>query len=113
MQFMPGTWAAYGLGGDVWSPRDAVLGAANYLAANGGDQEAGLDRALRRYNNDVRYVRAVRTYAAMIAEDPKVLVGMHAWPVRYRSTAGDLVLPVGYSETTPIPVRDWLARRPR
>src|SRR5581483_9823779 len=58
MQFMPATWARYGMGGDVWNPRDAVLGAANYLSANGGTERATLDRALRRYNNDVRYVRA-------------------------------------------------------
>ena len=32
MQFMPATWAAYGLGGDVQNERDAILGAANYLA---------------------------------------------------------------------------------
>src|SRR5262249_10113281 len=25
MQFMPGTWTRYGLGGDVWNPRDAIL----------------------------------------------------------------------------------------
>ena len=31
MQFMPATWPAYGMGGDVQDPRDAILGAANYL----------------------------------------------------------------------------------
>jgi membrane-bound lytic murein transglycosylase B len=101
------------LGGDVWDTRDAVLGAANYLAANGGAQEAGLDRALRRYNNDVRYVRAVRQYADMLAEDPAALAGVHAWPVRYRTTLGDLVLPVGYSSPRSIPAREWLATQPR
>ena len=35
MQFIPATWRAYGLGGDVHDPRDAILGAANYLHANG------------------------------------------------------------------------------
>jgi soluble lytic murein transglycosylase-like protein len=113
MQFMPGTWSRYGMGGDVWSPRDAILGAANYLSANGGAQEASLDRALRRYNNDVRYVRAVRHYAEMIAEDPVALVGVYAWPVRYRSTVGDLLLPVGYSSTRSVSAREWLASQPR
>jgi hypothetical protein len=113
MQFMPGTWARYGMGGDVWNPRDAVLGAANYLAANGGTQASGLDRALRRYNNDVRYVRAVRHYADMITREPAALIGLHAWPVRYRTTVGDILLPVGYSETRPVPVREWLAGHPR
>jgi membrane-bound lytic murein transglycosylase B len=31
MQFIPSTWRAYGLGGDVHDPHDAILGAANYL----------------------------------------------------------------------------------
>ncbi len=35
MQFIPSTWAAYGLGGDVHDPHDAILGAANYLHASG------------------------------------------------------------------------------
>ena len=35
MQFLPATWKAYGLGGDIHSPRDAVLGAGNYLHQSG------------------------------------------------------------------------------
>src|SRR4051794_1819015 len=35
MQFIPSTWRAFGLGGDVHDPRDAILGAANYLRHNG------------------------------------------------------------------------------
>ena len=35
MQFMPATWEAFGDGGDVHNPRDAILGAARYLAHNG------------------------------------------------------------------------------
>jgi membrane-bound lytic murein transglycosylase B len=31
MQFLPSTWAAYGMGGDIRDDRDAILGAANYL----------------------------------------------------------------------------------
>lgn len=113
MQFMPETWSRYGMGGDVWNPRDAILGAANYLSANGGTQEAGLNRALRRYNNDERYVRAVRHYADMIAQDASALVGLHAWPVRYRTTVGDVLLPVGYSSARPVSAREWLASQPR
>jgi soluble lytic murein transglycosylase-like protein len=112
MQFMPPTWAAYGLGGDVWNPRDAILGAAHYLAANGGADPARLDRALRRYNNDVRYVSAVRDYAAMMAADPRAFIGLHAWPVEYRTVAGDIPLDPGYASTTRIPVAEWLASHP-
>ena len=47
MQFMPGTWSAYGVDGngdgvaDINNAVDAIYGAANYLAAHGGG-EAGL-----------------------------------------------------------------------
>jgi membrane-bound lytic murein transglycosylase B len=61
MQFMPATWAAYGLGGDVQDPRDAILGAANYLHANGAPaDDAG---ALYHYNPSPLYVDAVQRYA--------------------------------------------------
>ena len=113
MQFIPATWASYGMGGDVWQPRDAIMGAANYLAANGGNNDATLDRALRRYNNDVRYVRAVRNYAAMMDADPRVFAGLHAWPVEYRTTAGDILLPTGYASDHPVPVAEWLASHSR
>ena len=74
MQFIPATWDAYGLGGDVWDPHDAILGAANYLAANGGGDgtSEGLDNALIRYNHSQHYVAAVRTYASLMQEDPRV-----------------------------------------
>ncbi len=35
MQFLPSTWRAYGLGGDIDDPRDAILAAAHYLHAPG------------------------------------------------------------------------------
>ena len=61
MQFMPATWAAYGLGGDVHAPRDAILGAANYLHANGAPRdERG---ALFHYNPSKHYVEAISRYA--------------------------------------------------
>jgi soluble lytic murein transglycosylase-like protein len=112
MQFIPATWARYGLGGNVWDNRDAITGAANYLAANGGATPGGLDRALKRYNNDVRYVRAVRAYAAMMDADPRAFLGLHAWPVRYRTVAGDVPLDAGYAADRRIPVAEWLAAHP-
>ena len=32
---IPATWRAYGMGGDVRDPRDAIMGAADYLRASG------------------------------------------------------------------------------
>ncbi|PVZ08841.1 transglycosylase-like protein with SLT domain [Actinomycetospora cinnamomea] len=110
MQFMPATWASYGLGGDVDDPHDAVLGAAHYLSANGGASEGGLDHALKRYNNDVRYVRAVRAYAEVMAADERAFLGFHAWEVYFRTTAGRVHLPVGYDEPRAIRAVDHLAR---
>ncbi|PPK90903.1 transglycosylase protein with SLT domain [Kineococcus xinjiangensis] len=70
MQFMPPTFAAYGVDGDgdgardAWAPSDAVHSAANYLCANGGgkgrDAEA---RALYRYNRADWYVTMVQRIA--------------------------------------------------
>ena len=115
MQFMPGTWAAYGMGGDVNDPHDAIMGAANYLAANGGADgtSEGLDNALFRYNNATAYVRGVRHYADVMAAEPITYRSFHAWEVIYLSTAGDIVLEPGYESAERIPVADYLASHPQ
>ena len=115
MQFLPGTWVHYGLGGDVWNNRDAILGAANYLAANGAADgtDAGLDKALYRYDNDSRYVRAVRDYAGVMRADERAFMGYHAWQVYYRTTLGEVLLPTGYAAAHPIPVQEWLTNHPQ
>lgn len=79
MQFIPATWRAYGLGGDIADPRDAILGAANYLAASGapGDERA----ALFAYNPSRDYVSAVARYARRIRADPRAFYAYYAWQV--------------------------------
>jgi len=79
MQFIPSTWAAYGLGGDIRDPRDAILGAANYLHANGapGDET----RALFRYNPSSAYVSAISRYARRIRADWRAYYAYYAWAV--------------------------------
>jgi hypothetical protein len=67
MQFMPATWRAYGLGGDVHDPADAILGAANYLHANGAPRD--LRSALYHYNPSRAYVDAVLRYARHLRTD--------------------------------------------
>jgi hypothetical protein len=73
MQFMPGTWAAYGQDGngdgikDVNNAEDALHGAANYLVANGlaaGD----VQRALFAYNRAQWYVDKVIAVANSIID---------------------------------------------
>ena len=86
MQFMPATWRAYGLGGDVHQPRDAILGAANYLRASGAERD--LRRALYAYNRSYRYVDAVAAFAAQIRRDVRIFFAYHAWQVFIKTPAG-------------------------
>jgi len=79
MQFIPATWAAYGLGGDISDPRDAILGAANYLNASGapGDET----QALFSYNPSSAYVSAISRYARRIRADWRAFYAYYAWAV--------------------------------
>lgn len=110
MQFMPQTWAAYG-NGDVNSPRDAIMSAGNYLAASGF--AANPDRAIYAYNHANEYVRAVKDYAAILADDPDSFGGYYRWDVYYNTTAGDVLLPIGYAQSQRIPVGEYLATHPQ
>ncbi|MEW2482736.1 lytic transglycosylase domain-containing protein [Mycobacterium sp. NPDC049093] len=111
MQFMPSTFAAYGLGGDIHSPRDSIMAAGNYLAANGFAHDP--DNALFRYNNADEYVRAVTDYAAAMAADPAAFGAFYRWDVYYVSTAGDVLLPIGYAAESRIPVGEYLTAHPQ
>jgi membrane-bound lytic murein transglycosylase B len=111
MQFLPSTFATYGAGGDINSPHDSIMAAGRYLAANGFADDR--DHAIYRYNNAAEYVQAVNDYAAVLATDPAAFAGYYWWDVYYYSTAGDVLLPVGYAATSPIPVGDYLATHPQ
>lgn len=70
MQFMPATFAAYGVDGDddgradIHNPADSVHSAANYLVASGAlDGPDGVERALFAYNRADWYVGDVLYYA--------------------------------------------------
>jgi membrane-bound lytic murein transglycosylase B len=103
MQFLPSTWAAYGGGGDIDSNHDAILGAARYLAANGGGR-GDLHNALFRYNPTEKYVRAVTRYAERMKADPMAYRGYWGWQVYYWSTLGDVWLRPGWSLAQARPV---------
>lgn len=72
MQFMPGTWARYGVDGDgdgvadPWNPADAIAAAATYLCVNGAGQGTAEAEAhaLLRYNNAQWYVDLVQSVEA-------------------------------------------------
>ena len=77
MQFMPGTFAAYGVDGDrdgvadINNAADAIFSAANYLCANGGGRGPGpLARAIWHYNHADWYVALVLKIAAQLAAKP-------------------------------------------
>ena len=86
MQFMPATWRAYGLGGDVHNPHDAIMGAANYLHANGAPHNNS--RALYRYNPSPLYVDAVLRYARRIRADRHAFYEYYARQVFVRTPHG-------------------------
>ena len=68
MQFLASTWARYGIDADQdgradrWNPADAVVSAANYLAAAGAPDD--LEAALYAYNPSRAYVETVLAWAA-------------------------------------------------
>ena len=111
MQFLPSTFAEYGDGGDIHSLHDSIMAAGRHLAANGFADDR--DHAIFRYNNSNRYVQAVNDYAAVLAADPTAFASYHRWDIYYRTTVGDVLLPIGYVATTPISVRDYLATHPQ
>ena len=111
MQFLPETFAQYGRGGNVNSPQDAIMAAGRFLSASGFANNR--DRAVYVYNHANEYVRAVGDYAAVIGGDPAAFGGYYRWDVYYYTTAGDVLLPIGYAETSRIPVADYLATHPQ
>ena len=82
MQFEPATWRAYGLGGDVYDEHDAIMAAANLLAANGG--RTNERAALRHYNRSPLYWDAVLHLAHRIAAVPTAFREYYAWRLYLR-----------------------------
>ena len=70
MQFMPATWAEYGVDvhgtgvPDINDPADAVFAAARLLCADGASSPAGLPGAIFAYNHSDEYVAEVLGWAA-------------------------------------------------
>ena len=86
MQFLPSTWRAYGMGGDIHDPRDAIMGAANYLRRSGARED--LDRALCAYNHSTSYVRAIRRFASRMRTDERTFLTYYAWQAFMRTASG-------------------------
>ena len=85
MQFIPSTWASYGVDGngdgaaDPFNINDAALAAARYLCAAGGDLRtaAGQNRAVLAYNHSDEYLALVLGTAAAYANGTPVAGPIH------------------------------------
>src|SRR5215218_916694 len=86
MQFLPSTWRVYGLGGDIHDPHDAIIGAANYLHANGAPRD--YRRALYHYNPSSNYVNAVLRYVRLIRADARAFYVFYSRQVFVRTPRG-------------------------
>jgi hypothetical protein len=79
MQFMPSTWAQYGVDvnrsgyRDPYNPADAIFAAARYLAAAGGAKD--IRAAIFAYNHSQAYVTSVLLRARLLGGTPPALLG--------------------------------------
>jgi murein DD-endopeptidase MepM/ murein hydrolase activator NlpD len=79
MQFMPSTWARYGVDvnrdgyQDPYNPADAIFAAARYLAAAGGAKD--IRGAIFAYNHSQAYVSSVLLRARLLGGTPPALLG--------------------------------------
>jgi Transglycosylase SLT domain len=97
MQFLPTTWAAYGAGGDINNPHDAIFAAARFLADRGFPR-GDVNGALYGYNPSTHYVNAVKAIASILASDPRWFAGYYRWDVYYPTASGVLLLPRGFDQ---------------
>jgi hypothetical protein len=78
MQFLPSSWAQYGVDAtgsgyeDPYNPADAIFAAARYLAAAGGARH--IRDAVLSYNHSAAYVEAVMLRAQLLGGTPPELL---------------------------------------
>jgi murein DD-endopeptidase MepM/ murein hydrolase activator NlpD len=79
MQFLPSSWAQYGLDAngdgykDPYNPADAIFAAARYLRAAGGASD--IKAAVFSYNHSQAYVESVMLRAQLLGGTPSELLG--------------------------------------
>jgi hypothetical protein len=109
MQFLPTTWAEC-CTGDPLDTRDAIIGAATYLAQSGGPDD--MAAAVYQYNPNDGYVAVVTAYAESLRDEPELYPGFHAFQVFFGSEAGTVRLPVGFTTPVPVDAAEYLAANP-
>jgi Transglycosylase SLT domain len=132
MQFIPGTWATFGVDGDgngktdPFDIDDAAASAAKYLCKAGGDlsNEAGQRNAVYSYNRSTAYVDNVLALAALYAGHAPVddspapggtprPVPTIAPPTLPEATIGDPPAAPGTSTSRPTPTPSRTTPKPR
>jgi membrane-bound lytic murein transglycosylase B len=119
MQFIPGSWAIFGVDGDSdgktdpFDIDDAAASAAKYLCKAGGDlsNEAGQRNAVYSYNRSIAYVDNVLALAALYAGNapvdnsaaPDGTPGPISPPTLPQGTIGDPPAAPGTAHPTPPP----------
>ncbi len=79
MQFLPSSWAQYGVDAngdgyrDPYNPADAIFAAARYLKAAGGS--TNIKAAIYSYNHSQAYVSSVMLRAQLLGGTPPELLG--------------------------------------
>jgi murein DD-endopeptidase MepM/ murein hydrolase activator NlpD len=79
MQFLPSSWAQYGIDAngdgfkDPYNPADAIFAAARYLRAAGGD--TNIRAGIFSYNHSQAYVDSVMLRAELLGGTPTELLG--------------------------------------
>ena len=79
MQFLPSSWATYGVDAngdgykDPYNPADAIFAAARYLRAAGA--AGNLRGAIYAYNHSQAYVESVLLRAKLLGGTPSELLG--------------------------------------
>jgi hypothetical protein len=79
MQFLPSSWAQYGVDAngdgfaDPYNPADAIFAAARYLHAAGGERD--IRGAVYAYNHSTAYVASVLLRAQLLGATPAELLG--------------------------------------
>jgi hypothetical protein len=104
MQFLAGTWAAFGQGGNVYDPVDAIPAAARYLCSNGAGDPAKLRDAIWHYNHANWYVDQVLGWAQMYVRVLTSLSGRAASTVKTLTwKIGEMVI----TDLTPLFGQTW------
>jgi len=97
MQFIPATWAQYGISADgkgtpnPYDPADAIFSAARYLRANGASQD--IQAAVFAYNHADWYVQEVLWTAMLIQDAATGATGMPAMSADTAATSAVVQLP--------------------